>query len=67
MIRIGSRQVFANRNQNRQVVTQLTDGQRREIHLSPIIICPAIALLVEPTATVLPSASIVSTAVLRAS
>ena len=36
-----------------QVVTQLTDGQRREIYLSPIIIGPAIAVLVEPTATAL--------------
>ena len=32
---------------------QFTDGQRREIYLSPIIIGPATAVLVEPTATAL--------------
>ena len=53
MIRIGSRRVFATEIRIVQVVTQLTDGQRREIYLSPIIIGPAIAILVEHTATAL--------------
>ena len=53
MIRIGSRRVFTTEIRIVQVVTQLTDGQRREIYLSPIIIGPAIAVLVEPTATAL--------------
>ena len=47
MIRIGSRRVFTTEIRIVQVVTQLTDGQRREIYLSPI------AVLVEPTATAL--------------
>ena len=54
MIRVGSRRVFATEIRIVQVVTQLTDGQRRQIYLSPIIIGPAIAVLVEPTATALP-------------
>ena len=53
MTRIGSRRVFATEIRIVQVVTQVTDGQRREIYLSPIIIGPAIAVLVEPTATTL--------------
>ena len=53
MIRIWSRWVFATEIRIVQMVTQLTDGQRREIYLSPIIIGPAIAVLVEPTATAL--------------
>ena len=53
MIRIGSHWVFATEIRIVQVVTQLTDGQRREIYLSPIIIGPDIAVLVEPTATAL--------------
>ena len=51
MIRIGSRRVFTTEIRIVQVVTQLTDGQRREIYLSPIFVGPAIAVLVEPTAT----------------
>ena len=53
MIRIGSRRVFATEIRIVQVVTQLTNGQRREIYLSPIIIGRAIAVLVGPTATAL--------------
>ena len=53
MVRIGSRRVFTTEIRIVQVVTQLTDGQRREIYLSSIIIGPAIAVLVEPTATAL--------------
>ena len=53
MIRIESRRIFANEIRIVQVVTQLTDGQRREIYISPIIIGPAIAVLVKPTATAL--------------
>ena len=53
MIRIGSRRVFATAIRIVQVVTRLTDRQKREIYLSPIIIGPAIAVLVEPTATAL--------------
>ena len=53
MIHIGSRRVFVTEIRIVQVVTRLTDGQRREIYLSPIIIGPAIAVLVEPTATAL--------------
>ena len=55
MICIGSCRVFTTEIRIVQVVTQLTDGQRREIYLSPIIIGPAIAILVEPTATALHS------------
>ena len=50
MMRIGSRRVFITEIRTMQVVTQLTDGQRREIYLSLIIFGPAIAVLVEPTA-----------------
>ena len=53
MIRIRSRRVFTTEIRIVQVVTQLTDGQRREIYISSIIIGPAIAVLVEPTATAL--------------
>ena len=53
MKRIGSCRVFTTEIRIVQVVTQLTEGQRREIYLSPIIIGPAIAVLVEPTATAL--------------
>ena len=53
MIRIRSRRVFVTEIRIVQVVTQLTDGQRREIYLSAIIIGPAIAVLVEPTAMAL--------------
>ena len=53
MMRIGSHRVFTTAIRIVQEVTQLTDGQRREIYLSPIIIGPAIAVLVEPTATAL--------------
>ena len=53
MKRIRSRRVFATEIRLMQVVMQLTDGQRREIYLSSIIIGPAIAVLVEPTATAL--------------
>ena len=53
MIRIGSRRVFTTEIRIVQVVTQLTDEQRREIYLSFLIIGPAIAILVEPTATAL--------------
>ena len=53
MIRIGSRREFATEIRIVQVVMRLTDGRRREIYLSPIIIGPAIAVLVEPTTTAL--------------
>ena len=53
MMLIGSRRVFTTEIRIEQVVTQLTDKQRREIYLSLIIIGPAIAVLVEPTATTL--------------
>ena len=59
MIRIGSHRVFATEITIVQVVTQLTDGQRREIYLSPIIIGPEIAVLVEPTATTLTCRNII--------
>ena len=37
MMRIGSRRLLATEIRIVQVVTQLTDGQRREMYLSPIM------------------------------
>ena len=50
---IRSRRVFSTEIRLMQVVTQLTDGQRREMYLSSILIGLAIAVLVEPAATAL--------------
>ena len=53
MIRKGLHRVFTTEIRIVQVMTQLTDGRRRKIYLLLIIIGPAIAVLVEPTATAL--------------